>query len=159
MIFFRTVGQITLDDFYPQYLFIQVFLVFEYFQVRKFIQIGSLFRNKKNGFINFFKVVKMNIYVGNLPFNLGEEDLKEIFEEYGEVSSVKIISDKFSGRSKGFGFVEMDSDDEANNAIKELNNAEVGGRNIKVNESKPRENNRGGDRRGGGGGYQRRERY
>ena len=101
----------------------------------------------------------MNIYVGNLPFNLGEEDLKEIFEEYGEVNSAKIISDKFSGRSKGFGFVEMESDDQANNAIKELNNAEVGGRNIKVNESKPRENNnRGGDRRGGGG-YQRRERY
>jgi RNA recognition motif-containing protein len=105
----------------------------------------------------------MNIYVGNLPFNLGEEDLKEIFEEYGEVTSAKIISDKFSGRSKGFGFVEMSSDDEANNSIKELNNAEVSGRNIKVNESKPREDNRGGgggDRRGGGGGgYQRKERY
>ncbi len=101
----------------------------------------------------------MNIYVGNLPFNLGEEDLKEIFEEYGEVTSSKIISDKFSGRSKGFGFIEMDSDDDANNAIKELNNAEVGGRNIKVNESKPRED-RGGDRRGGGGGgYQSRDRY
>lgn len=99
----------------------------------------------------------MNIYVGNLPFAVGEEDLKEIFEEYGEVSSVKIISDKFTGRSKGFGFVEMDSDDEANNAINELNNAEVGGRNIKVNESKPRQNDRN-DRRGGGG-YQRRERY
>jgi len=106
----------------------------------------------------------MNIYVGNLPFNLGEEDLKEIFEEYGEVASAKIIADKFSGRSKGFGFVEMESDDEANNSIKELNNAEVGGRNIKVNESKPRSNDRGGDRGGdrrggGGGGYQRRERY
>lgn len=108
----------------------------------------------------------MNIYVGNLPFNLGEEDLKEIFEEYGEVATTKIISDKFSGRSKGFGFVEMENDDEANNAIKELNNAEVSGRNIKVNESKPRETSGGGDRRGGGGdrrggggGYQRRERY
>ena len=102
----------------------------------------------------------MNIYVGNLPFNMGEDDLKEIFEEYGEVSSVKIINDKFTGRSKGFGFVEMDSDDEANNAIKELNNAEISGRNIKVNESKPRpaDNRGGGDRRGGGG-YQRRERY
>ncbi len=90
----------------------------------------------------------MNIYVGNLPFNLGEEDLKEIFEEYGEVASSKIIADKFSGRSKGFGFIEMENDEEANNAIKELNNAEVGGRNIKVNESKPRSN----DNRGGGGG-------
>lgn len=114
--------------------------------------------------INFFKQYKMNIYIGNLPFNLGEEDLKEIFEEYGEVASAKIISDKMTGRSKGFGFVEMEDDDNANNAIKELNNAEVGGRNIKVNESKPRENNfrggdRGGDRRGGGGGFQRRPRY
>lgn len=104
----------------------------------------------------------MNIYVGNLPFNMGEEDLKEIFEEYGEVATVKIVSDKFTGRSKGFGFVEMENDTEAGNAIKELNNAEVSGRNIKVNESKPRpaESRGGGDRRGGGGGgYQRRERY
>jgi len=104
----------------------------------------------------------MNIYIGNLPFNMGEEDLREIFEEYGEVSSAKIISDKMTGRSKGFGFVEMEDDESANNAIKELNNAEVSGRNIKVNESKPRENNfrGGGDRRGGGGGgFQRRNRY
>lgn len=103
----------------------------------------------------------MNIYVGNLPFNLGEEDLREIFEEYGEVNATKIISDKFSGRSKGFGFVEMTNDGEANNAIKELNNAEVSGRNIKVNESKPKpaENRGGGGDRRGGGGYQRRERY
>lgn len=106
----------------------------------------------------------MNIYVGNLPFNLEEDNLKEIFEEYGEVTSAKIIMDKFTGRSKGFGFVEMANDDEANKAIEELNNAEVGGRNVKVNESKPRENNRGGggggfNRGGGGGGYQRRDRY
>jgi RNA recognition motif-containing protein len=103
----------------------------------------------------------MNIYVGNLPFNLGEEDLKKIFEEYGEVSSAKIITDKFTGRGKGFGFVEMDNDDEAKNAIEELNNAEVAGRNIKVNESRPRSNSGGGgDRRGGGGGgYNRRDRY
>ncbi len=80
----------------------------------------------------------MNIYIGNLPFNLGEEDLKEIFEEYGEVTSAKIISDKITGRSKGFGFVEMDNDAEATKAIKELNNSEVSGRNIKVNESKPK---------------------
>ena len=104
----------------------------------------------------------MNIYIGNLPFNLGEEDLREIFEEYGEVASAKIIMDKFTGRSKGFGFVEMEDDSEANKAIEELNNAEVAGRNIKVNESKPRENNNrggGGYNRGGGGGYGRRERY
>ncbi|WP_303922804.1 RNA-binding protein [Draconibacterium sediminis] len=106
----------------------------------------------------------MNIYIGNLPFNMGEEDLREIFEEYGEVASSKIIMDKFTGRSKGFGFVEMEDDSEANKAIEELNNAEVAGRNIKVNESKPRENNnRGGGggsyNRGGGGGYGRRDRY
>ncbi len=103
----------------------------------------------------------MNIYVGNLPFNMGEEDLREIFEEYGEVASAKIIMDKFTGRSKGFGFVEMEDDAEANKAIEELNNAEVAGRNIKVNESKPRENNNrgGGYNRGGGGGYGRRDRY
>ncbi|PIF02340.1 MAG: RNA-binding protein [Draconibacterium sp.] len=95
----------------------------------------------------------MNIYVGNLPFSLGEDDLKELFEAYGEVASAKIISDKFTGRSKGFGFVEMENDDEANNAIKELNNSEVEGRNIKVNESKPRSND------GRGGGFGRRERY
>ena len=101
----------------------------------------------------------MNIYVGNLPFSIGEEDLKKIFEEYGEVASAKIITDKFTGRGNGFGFVEMDSDDDAKNAIEELNNAEVGGRNIKVNESRPRSND-GGDRRGGGGGgYNRRDRY
>lgn len=91
----------------------------------------------------------MNIYVGNLPYNVVEEDLKEIFEEYGEVASVKIISDKLTGRSKGFGFVEMDNDQEANKAIEELNNAELGGRNIRVNESRPRSNDsRGGNRRG-----------
>lgn len=99
----------------------------------------------------------MNIYVGNLPYNVVEEDLREIFEEYGEVSTVKIISDKLTGRSKGFGFVEMDDDQEAKKAIEELNNAEISGRNIKVNESRPRSNDShgGGNRRGGGGGYNR----
>lgn len=103
----------------------------------------------------------MNIYVGNLPYTVVEEDLREIFEEYGEVASVKIINDKLTGRSKGFGFVEMDDDDEAKKAIEELNNADLSGRNIKVNESRPRSNDSrgGGNRRGGGGGYNRRERY
>jgi len=106
----------------------------------------------------------MNIYVGNLPFNVEEEDLRKIFEEYGEVVSAKVITDKFTGRGKGFGFVEMTSDDDAKTAIEELNNAEVGGRNIKVNESQPRPagggDRRGGDRRGGGGGFNRsRNRY
>jgi RNA recognition motif-containing protein len=97
----------------------------------------------------------MNIYVGNLPFNIGEEDLKGIFEEYGEVSTAKIITDKITGRGKGFGFVEMEDDEEAKTAIEELNNAEVGGRNIKVNESVPRPAGGGGERRGGGGGDRR----
>ena len=103
----------------------------------------------------------MNIYVGNLPYSVVEEDLREIFEEYGEVASVKIINDKLTGRSKGFGFVEMDEDDEARKAIEELNNADLSGRNIKVNESRPRSNDSrgGGNRRGGGGGFNRGGRY
>lgn len=107
----------------------------------------------------------MNIYVGNLPFNVEEEDLKKIFEEYGEVVSAKVITDKFTGKGKGFGFVEMKNDDEAKTAIEELNNAEVGGRNIKVNESQPRPAGSGGggrdgrDRRGGGGFNRSRNRY
>ena len=100
----------------------------------------------------------MNIYVGSLHFKMNEAELKELFEEYGEVASAKIIFDKYSGKSKGFGFVEMPDEAEAKNAIKELNNYEVQGRNIIVNESVERtdrrSNSRGGDdsRRGGGGG-------
>ncbi len=97
----------------------------------------------------------MNIFVGSLPFSLEESELREFFEEYGEVSSVKIISDKFSGRSKGFGFVEMSDDEQAKKAIEELNGAEVDGRTIVVNKSEekkdgPRRSSFGG---GGGGGY------
>ena len=80
----------------------------------------------------------MNIYVGNLDFKVNENDLKEIFEEYGTVSSTKIISDKYSGRSKGFGFIEMENQDEANKAIKELNGSQLESRDIVVNEAKPR---------------------
>jgi RNA recognition motif-containing protein len=78
----------------------------------------------------------MNIYVGNLNYNFSEDELKEIFEEFGEVSSAKIISDKYSGRSKGFGFVEMANDTEAQEAIENLNDKDVGGRNIKVNQAR-----------------------
>ena len=94
----------------------------------------------------------MNIFVGNLNYAITEDDLKEIFEEYGELSSVKLITDKFTGKSKGFGFVEMSDAEEAKKAIEELNGAEVEGRSMVVNESieKKRDNNRGG---GGGGGY------
>ncbi len=99
----------------------------------------------------------MNIYVGSLHFKMNEAELRELFEEYGEVTSAKIIIDKYSGKSKGFGFVEMPNGAEAKKAIEELNGAEVSGRNIIVNESiersdSNRRNFRGGDsdRRGGG---------
>ena len=77
----------------------------------------------------------MNIFAGSLPFSLEEAELKEFFEEYGEVASVKIITDKFSGRSKGFGFIEMPNAEEAKKAIEELNGAEIDGRAIVVNEA------------------------
>lgn len=80
----------------------------------------------------------MNIYVGNLDFKVNEDELQRVFEEYGAVSSAKIITDKFSGRSKGFGFVEMDNDDEANEAIKDLNGSMLENREVVVNEAKPR---------------------
>ncbi|HZH65493.1 MAG TPA: RNA-binding protein [Flavisolibacter sp.] len=94
----------------------------------------------------------MNIYVSNLGFNVQDEDLKEFFTPYGEVTSAKIINDRESGRSRGFGFVEMPDDAAAQKAIAELNDASVEGRTIKVMEAKPKEDRpaRGG---GGGGGY------
>ena len=82
----------------------------------------------------------MNIYVGNLNYKVNEEDLKDIFEEYGTVSSSKIIMDKYSGRSKGFGFVSMENNDEANKAIEELNGATLENRVMVVNEARPRTN-------------------
>jgi len=83
----------------------------------------------------------MNIYIGNLSFKVEEPELSKLFEEYGEVSSVKIITDKYSGRSKGFAFVVMDNDEEAKNAINELNGKEVDSREIVVNEARPRRDN------------------
>lgn len=80
----------------------------------------------------------MNIFVGSLPYSIKEEEVKEQFERFGEVSSVKIISDKYSGRSKGFGFVEMPDAEQAKTAIKELNGTQVGGRSIVVNEAEER---------------------
>ncbi len=80
----------------------------------------------------------MNIYVGNLPYGVTEDDLRELFAGYGDVSSANVIMDKFSGRSKGFGFVEMPSQADAEAAIKALNESDLGGRNIKVNEARPR---------------------
>ncbi len=78
------------------------------------------------------------IYVGNLAFRMREDSLKELFEQYGEVTSVNIIKDKITGRSKGFGFVEMTEQEDGEKAIKELNGSEVEGRNIKVDIARPR---------------------
>ena len=90
----------------------------------------------------------MNIYVGNLPYSTTDDSLKDAFAEYGEVSRASVITDKFSGQSKGFGFVEMPDNAAAGAAIEALNGHELDGRQIKVNEAKPRE-----DRGGGGGRY------
>ena len=92
----------------------------------------------------------MNIYAGNLSWNLKDQDLQNLLATHGEVSSAKIVTDKFTGRSKGFGFVEMPNDDQANAAIAALNGTEVDGRNIVVNESRPKQEG------GGGGGFKKR---
>lgn len=103
----------------------------------------------------------MNIYISNLSFDVNDSDLRELFEEYGNVSSAKVITDKFSGKSRGFGFVEMNNDEEGQKAIEELNQAEYDGKVINVSVAKPREERPerkrsfggggGGGNRGGGG--------
>ena len=80
----------------------------------------------------------MNIYVGNLSYKVEENELRQVFEEYGEVASVKIIADKYSGRSKGFAFIEMNDEKKAKKAIEELNQKEIDGRQIIVNVARPR---------------------
>ncbi|HEY1115510.1 MAG TPA: RNA-binding protein [Chitinophagaceae bacterium] len=102
----------------------------------------------------------MNIFVSNLSFNVQDEDLREFFAPYGEVTSAKVITDKFTGKSRGFGFVEMSDDAAAQKAIAELDNGTVDGRTIKVTEAKPREDRPArsggggfGGNRGGGGGF------
>jgi RNA recognition motif-containing protein len=80
----------------------------------------------------------MNIYVGNLPYNVTEDELRNMFAEYGEVSSANIITDKYSGESKGFGFVEMPKQADAEEAIKALNGSSAKGRSLKVNQARPR---------------------
>ncbi len=89
----------------------------------------------------------MNIYVGNLPFEIDDTELENTFTPFGEVSSARVIQDRFSGRSRGFGFVEMADDSQAEAAIQALNGKEFSGRPLTVNEAKPRE-----DKRSGGGG-------
>jgi RNA recognition motif-containing protein len=93
----------------------------------------------------------MNIYVGNLSREVTEEDLRQAFEAFGQVSSVNIIKDKFSGESRGFGFVEMPAKAEAQSAINGLNGKELKGRTLNVNEARPRAEGRRGGGRGGGG--------
>jgi len=96
----------------------------------------------------------MNIYVGNLAYSVTEDDLRTAFSEFGSVTRATVITDKFSGQSKGFGFVEMASSSEAEAAIRGLNDKPLNGRNIKVNQAKPREERpaRSGGGGGGGGG-------
>lgn len=81
----------------------------------------------------------MNIYVGNLSYGMSEDELREAFSAHGEVSSVKILMDRETGRSRGFGFVEMPNQSEGEAAIAELNGKELGGRSLRVNEARPRE--------------------
>ena len=94
----------------------------------------------------------MNIYVGNLSFDVSEQDLQQAFEAFGEVTSAKIITDKYSGQSKGFGFVEMPKKAEAESAINGMKEKELKGRKLNVNEARPRTGGGGGG--GGGGGRQ-----
>jgi len=95
----------------------------------------------------------MNIYVGNLPWDLTEEDLREAFAAFGEVETAKIVTDRETGRARGFGFVEMSNKDEGTAAISGLNEKDLKGRAIKVNEARPRTENRRPGGGGGGGGF------
>ena len=97
----------------------------------------------------------MNIYVGNLSYQTTEDELRTSFSDHGEVSSVAIITDKYSGQSKGFGFVEMSDAEGAKAAIAALDGSDFGGRQLKVNEARPRAERSSGPRGGGGGGGDR----
>jgi RNA recognition motif-containing protein len=96
------------------------------------------------------------LYVGNLPYETGEAELQELFARAGDVEKVTVMRDMATGRARGFGFVEMSSDDEAQKAITELNEYQLGGRSLTVNEARPKAAFGGGDRAGGGGGGSRR---
>jgi len=101
----------------------------------------------------------MNIYVGNLPYTVRDDDLQAMFAEHGNVSSAKVIMDRETDRSKGFGFVEMSSADEGQTAIDKLNGFEINGRALRVNEARPRDDRRPGGGGGGGGGDRRPKRW
>jgi RNA recognition motif-containing protein len=90
------------------------------------------------------------IYVGGLPYSFADQDLENLFAAHGAVASAQVVSDRYTGQSKGFGFVEMSTESDASAAINSLNGTQVGGRSITVNEAKPREDRSSG---GGGGGY------
>lgn len=90
----------------------------------------------------------MNIYIGNLPYSISEDELRDLFAAHGEVSSANIIMDRDSGRSKGFGFIEMPDKAQGEAAVNAINQTDVQGRSVRVNEARPRNDNRGG---GGGG--------
>ncbi|MGH7138423.1 MAG: RNA recognition motif domain-containing protein [Pirellulales bacterium] len=128
---------------------------------------GSLFESFPTN-TNGGQLMPSKLYVGNLAYAVSNDDLQQLFSQVGQVQSVAIITDKFSGQSKGFGFVEMASADDAAKAIQQFNETELKGRNIKVNEAKPRESsfgggggggNRGGGGGGGGGGNRGRDRW
>lgn len=101
----------------------------------------------------------VNIYVGNLSYRTGDEDLRQAFAQYGEVTSARVITDRETGRSRGFGFAEMANDDEGRAAIAGLDGKDLGGRTLRINEARPREEQapqrRGGGGGGGGGGARR----
>ena len=96
-----------------------------------------------------------NIFVGNLSFNTNEDELRQMFESYGQVDRVSIMTDRDTGRSRGFGFVEMASNEDGDKAITALNGSQVGGRTINVNEARPKTERSGGGGCGGGGGRDR----
>jgi len=94
----------------------------------------------------------MNIYVGNLAPDVTDDELRQAFEEHGEVSSAVVLKDRYTGESRGFGFVEMQSKSEAIEAIKQVDGKEINGKRLIVNEARPKQDRRGGKRRSGGGG-------
>ena len=101
--------------------------------------------------------MSMRLYVGNLPFSAAEQELQDLFGTIGQVTSVHVVRDMATGRARGFAFVEMASDDDARKAIAQLHDRDFGGRNLTVNEAKPRPERSGGFRDGGGGGNRGRE--
>jgi RNA recognition motif-containing protein len=114
--------------------------------------VDQVLRVKDNNVFQREENMSSKIYVGGLPYSTTDDQLQEIFSAHGAVESARVITDKFSGRSRGFGFVEMSSSDEAQKAIQALNGSDLGGRTLTVNEARPQERRSGGGFGGGGGG-------